>query len=80
MELLNGDTHVHARTESVEDTCDSDVNSVLPMEAVCESFGNTFAFVIAGAGANWVNVTPADWEEADAGGRWRDKVTLDSTN
>ena len=52
-------TYIHARTKSVEDTSDTHIDMVLALVAVSESFGDSFAFIIAGANANRIDVTPA---------------------
>lgn len=50
------------RTVSIKDAGDSNVNAVLAMESVRQSFSYTFAFVIASTGSDGVDVTPAGWE------------------
>lgn len=44
---------------SVEDTRNTHVNAVLTLEAVGKGFSNTFAFIVASARTDWVNVAPA---------------------
>lgn len=51
-------TYIHTRTKSVEDTSDTHVDIVLTLVAVSESFGDSFAFIVAGANANGVDMTP----------------------
>lgn len=51
------------------------------MEAVSQSLGNTFAFIVASTRADRVNVTPANCEKVQARQeREGDVVTLDSAN
>ena len=47
-------------TVGVEDTSNAHVNAILAVEAVSEGLGNALAFIIARAGANRVDMSPAN--------------------
>lgn len=47
------------RTIRVEDTSDTDVDTVLTVEAICQSFRDALTLIIAGTGPNRVHVSPA---------------------
>ena len=49
---------MHAWTEGVEDAGDADVDLVLISVGVHHGFGDAFSFVVAGAGADGVDVSP----------------------
>lgn len=49
---------VHSGTEGVEDTCDSDVDTVLPHVTVSQGLGDSLALVVACSGTDAVDVTP----------------------
>jgi len=48
---------------SVENTGDTDVNAILPLEAVSESFSYTLPFIITGPRTDGVDVTPTAYDE-----------------
>lgn len=48
------------RTVSVEDASNPNINAILAVETVRQGFGYTFAFVVASARADRINVAPAD--------------------
>ena len=49
---------VHTRTKGVENTGDTDVDTVLAHVAIGEGLGHTLALVVARTGADTVDVTP----------------------
>jgi hypothetical protein len=50
---------MHGRTESIKNAGNTDFYTILALKAVSEGFCNTFAFVVAGADPNRVDMTPA---------------------
>mmetsp|Transcript_14834 Transcript_14834/g.28216 ORF Transcript_14834/g.28216 Transcript_14834/m.28216 type:complete len:312 (+) Transcript_14834:442-1377(+) len=59
-EVANNTTVVlkHTRTICIKDTCDADLKVVLAMILHAKSFRDTFAFIVAGADTDWVNISP----------------------
>ena len=49
---------MHARPIGVEDACHFDAQAMLAVLFEKESFSTSLAFVVAGAGANWVHIAP----------------------
>lgn len=53
------DGRLTARAISVEYTGDTDINAILTLETIGQGLSNALSFVVASAGPNWVNVSPA---------------------
>ena len=49
---------MHAGTISVEDACHLDRNAILPEVVKKERFSAPFALIVAGAKADWIDITP----------------------
>jgi hypothetical protein len=59
---------MHSRSEGVEDACYANVDVVLVFVGVHHGFGDAFSFVVAGAGADGVYVSPVGfWLGVDFG-------------
>lgn len=54
------ENHVHtARTVSVEDTSNTNIDTILTLITVGQSLSDSFSFIIAGTITNRVDMTPA---------------------
>lgn len=49
---------VHSWTESVEDTCDTNINTVLPHVTISQSLGDSLSLIVTCSGTDTIDVTP----------------------
>lgn len=61
-----------SRTVGVEDTCNTDVDTVLAMEPVCQGLGDTLTFIVACTGTDGVNMPPARTSSGRQRGRCKE--------